>query len=371
MTRIRSFAVIIALFLVQDAFSQITINRPFFESRRGVTSVTTSFYLEENLPIETLNAIISQSGPNKSFNFGAIAFPSTPESVVQSRTNTTSETHPFQDEAATAESNYVTRIRFAGVPDTTLWTFQKLEDTKITFLGTGTITEPNGEKEYVDIISEFGTFFDVLPHTYLTEWVEESELNFEGIKIITRYFTYVDAWGTLTIPGGRSGSALRLRTETQSSFEIPGFPMPEEPPTISSYIYITLNGITATIDVEFDPESEEYVPVAVQYSYDGGEFTSSIDRDSANLPDGFTLSQNYPNPFNPSTTITFSLPFTADATINVYDMAGRVVSSMKLPGTTAGQHSVQFDASRLSSGVYLYRLEAGGFTTAKMFTLVK
>jgi len=193
----------------------------------------------------------------------------------------------------------------------------------------------------------------------------------EGFEFVTKIFTYIDAWGTLTVPGGRSASALRLRSETQTILNIPGFPMPEAPPMLTGYTYITNAGISASIDVELDPETEEYVPVAVYYSVDGGEFTSSIGRDRVDLPEGFTLSQNYPNPFNPTTTIDFSLPFTADATIRVYDMTGRVVSTIRMPGTTAGTHSVQFDASKLSSGVYLYRLDAGGFTTAKMFTLVK
>jgi hypothetical protein len=152
---------------------------------------------------------------------------------------------------------------------------------------------------------------------------------------------------------------------------IPGFPAPESDPMITGYTYITNAGISASIDVELDPETEEYVPIAVYYSVDGGEFTSSIGRDRVDLPEGFTLSQNYPNPFNPTTTIDFSLPFTADATIRVFDMTGRIVATVRMPGTTAGTHSVQFDATNLSSGVYVYKLDAGGFSTAKMFTLVK
>jgi hypothetical protein len=371
MSRLSVIALILALFLVQDAYSQIIINRQVYESARGKTVVNTSFYMEENLPIEALNTIIAQSGANKSFNFSGITFPSAPDMVTRSRTNNVGESHPFQDEASLAAANYATRIQFAGVPDTVSWSFLKLEDSKVTVLGSGTLIESNGEKEYFDIIGQFGEFFEPLPHTFGSEWVEETEISVEGFKIVTKIFTYVDAWGTLTIPGGRSGNAIRLRSETSTKIEIPGFPMPDEPQRITSYTYITLSGISATIDVEFDPETEKYIPVAVQYSKDGGEFTSSIGRDRVELPEGFTLSQNYPNPFNPTTTIDFSLPFTADATIKVYDMTGRVVSSINMPGTSAGIHSVQFDASRLSSGVYMYRLEAGGFTTAKMFTLVK
>jgi len=372
MSRLSIIVLIIALFIVQDAHAQITINRQTYESARGQTQVSTSFFLEDDaVPVDVLLNIIAQVGASKTFNFSGIPFPSTPEMVVQSRTNNVGESHPFMDEAIFADGNYATRIRFAGVPDTTLWTFMKLENTRITTLGTGTVIESTGEKEVFDILGEFGEFYDPLPHSYESEWVEETEFSFGGFNIITKIYTYVDAWGTLSVPGGRSGSALRLRSESQTIFNMPGVPMPEEPPTITSYTYITHNGISATIDVELDPETEEYVPVSVQYSYLGGEFTSSISRDKVDLPEGFTLSQNYPNPFNPTTTIDFSLPFTADAIIKVYDMTGRIVSTINMPATSAGSHSVQFDASRLSSGVYLYRLDAGGYSTAKMFTLVK
>lgn len=371
MSKLPIIALIIAFFFVQEAYSQITINRQVYESARGKTVVNTSFYVEENLPIETLNGIIAQIGANKTFNFSGITFPSAPDMVTRSRTNNLGETHPFHQEPSLSASNYATRIQFAGVPDTVSWSFLKLEDSKITVVGSGTLIESNGEKEFFDIIGQFGEFFEPLPHTFGSEWVEETEIAVEGYKIITKMYTYIDAWGTLIIPGGRSGSAIRLRSETSTNIDIPGFPKPDEPQRITSYTYITLNGISATIDVEFDPEAEKYIPIAVQYSYDGGEFTSSIVRDRVDLPEGFSLSQNYPNPFNPSTNIDFSLPFTADATIRVYDMTGRIISSVNLPGTTAGNHSVQFNATNLSSGVYLYRLEAGGFTTAKMLTLVK
>ncbi len=362
---------VLLIFPISEVLGQITISRQTYESARGKTMVSTSYYMEENLPIETLNTIIAQAGANKSFNFSGIVFPSTPDQVIRSRTNNLGESHPFQDEPSLAEANFNTRVEIAGVPDTVAWSFLKLEDTKVTILGSGTIIESTGEKEYVDLVEQFGGFFDPLPQTYQTEWVEELTVSAEGFELVTKIYTYIDAWGTLTVPGGRSASALRLRTETQTIINIPGFPMPEEPPMLSGYTYITNAGISASIDVELDPETEEYFPIAVYYSVDGGEFTSSIGRDKVDLPEGFSLSQNYPNPFNPTTTIDFSLPFTADATIRVYDLTGRVVSTIRLPGTTAGTHSVQFDATNLSSGVYLYRLDAGGYSTAKTFTLVK
>jgi len=85
------------------------------------------------------------------------------------------------------------------------------------------------------------------------------------------------------------------------------------------------------------------------------------------LPTEFVLQGNYPNPFNPTTTIQFDLPETADVTVQVLDLLGREV--MALPSRTmeAGAgHSVQINASSLSSGIYLYRVIAHGATSTSM-----
>jgi flagellar hook assembly protein FlgD len=90
-------------------------------------------------------------------------------------------------------------------------------------------------------------------------------------------------------------------------------------------------------------------------------------------PNDFTLSQNYPNPFNPTTNISYGLPKAANVEIKVYDMAGREVAELVSRKQSAGRHTVQFNASSLASGVYVYRLtavssEAAGNT---MYTLTR
>lgn len=69
-----------------------------------------------------------------------------------------------------------------------------------------------------------------------------------------------------------------------------------------------------------------------------------------------SLMQNYPNPFNPSTVINYELPYNANVSVKVYDIAGKEVASLFTGYQTEGTHSVQFNASNLSSGVYFYRL---------------
>jgi hypothetical protein len=88
--------------------------------------------------------------------------------------------------------------------------------------------------------------------------------------------------------------------------------------------------------------------------------------------DEFRLNQNYPNPFNPSTTISFNLPNAADVTLTVYNVLGqRVATLLNNKKYTSGSHTLSFDASNLASGVYIYRLEAGSFTSLKRMTLIK
>jgi hypothetical protein len=89
------------------------------------------------------------------------------------------------------------------------------------------------------------------------------------------------------------------------------------------------------------------------------------------LPTEFALDQNFPNPFNPSTEIRFALPEDANVVLEVYNMTGQLVATLTNKAFKAGQHTVRFDASRLSSGVYLYRLQAGKFTASQKMTLIK
>ena len=89
------------------------------------------------------------------------------------------------------------------------------------------------------------------------------------------------------------------------------------------------------------------------------------------LPKEFALHQNYPNPFNPITTIEFSLPESRLVRLEVFDIVGRNVSTLINTQKEAGFHSVQFNGSGLSSGVYLYRIQAGDFVQVKKLLLVK
>jgi len=98
---------------------------------------------------------------------------------------------------------------------------------------------------------------------------------------------------------------------------------------------------------------------------------TSSDELHYNIPHAFSLYQNYPNPFNPATSIRYELPENALVTLEVFDMLGRRVATLVNEAQASGQHQAAFDATGLSSGLYLYRLQAGEFSQTRKMLLVK
>jgi len=88
-------------------------------------------------------------------------------------------------------------------------------------------------------------------------------------------------------------------------------------------------------------------------------------------PVKFALEQNYPNPFNPTTNIQYSVPARTMVSLKIYNVIGQEVATLVNQEKEAGSYAVSFDASKLSSGVYFYRLQAGGNIDSKKLVLVK
>ncbi len=111
-------------------------------------------------------------------------------------------------------------------------------------------------------------------------------------------------------------------------------------------------------------------------NYIGASCSVSCDCGGSNKPkekaiEKYELQQNYPNPFNPVTKITFSIPAANNVKLVVYDLTGKIVATLMNEYKNIGTYSVEFDASNLSSGIYLYKVESGTFTEIKKMLLVK
>ena len=105
--------------------------------------------------------------------------------------------------------------------------------------------------------------------------------------------------------------------------------------------------------------------------YKEGGVVSVKEMPSKIIPKAFTLFQNYPNPFNPSTSISFNLPSRSYVSLKVFDILGREVATLVSEMLFAGEHSRQWNASNMSSGIYFYRMQAGSFVETKKLVLLR
>ncbi len=108
-----------------------------------------------------------------------------------------------------------------------------------------------------------------------------------------------------------------------------------------------------------------------QIDNDGAFKYSNVTEVVVGIPAEFSLVQNYPNPFNPSTTINFNMPTSGSVKIVVFNTLGQEVTTLVNGYQEAGFHSVNFNASQLTSGIYFYQMEAGNFKSVKKMILAK
>ena len=164
-----------------------------------------------------------------------------------------------------------------------------------------------------------------------------------------RYF--VDAYGTLTLPGSITQEALRIRKMDIYSGSSNGFR--------AGYIFLAKNGASVQLAViDTSATSGTVAVTSVQWTNPAPTSVRTV----VDVPKTFGLDQNYPNPFNPVTNIGFRVsgPGSSSVKLGVYDMLGREVALLVDERKPAGEYRVEFNGSGLASGIYHYRLTAAG-----------
>ena len=117
-----------------------------------------------------------------------------------------------------------------------------------------------------------------------------------------------------------------------------------------------------------------YVLADVSYANEETKYTDNavtITISVNDIPTEFSLEYNIPNPFNPSTAINYQLSVDSDVELSIYDMNGKIVSTLVSEAKSAGYHSVDWNASLFPSGIYFYRLIAGDYVETKKMVVLK
>lgn len=188
----------------------------------------------------------------------------------------------------------------------------------------------------------------VIGENVVLNWITSSELNNSGFEIQKANHTStslsVTEWGGIGFISGNS-------TTTGKSF----------------YSFVDQSAVAGKSFYRLK-----------QIDFDGSFEYSNIVEVDFNLPIEFSLEQNYPNPFNPSTKIKYNIPSVIstigrnlNVLLKVYDVLGNEIAILVNEEKPAGNYEVNFDASKLSSGVYFYKLQAGNFAETKKMNLIR
>jgi hypothetical protein len=138
-------------------------------------------------------------------------------------------------------------------------------------------------------------------------------------------------------------------------------------------------GITTYTDTQLEEGTEYTYRLAAYNTETESDYSNTTSAttiivsvsENDNVPSGFKLYQNFPNPFNPTTVIEFSLPRQMNASLKIYSLNGKEVAELTNGNLTSGVHRINFNAEKLSSGVYFYSLRAGNYLQTKKLIVLK
>ncbi|RKY97245.1 MAG: hypothetical protein DRQ13_04905 [Ignavibacteriae bacterium] len=182
-----------------------------------------------------------------------------------------------------------------------------------------------------------------------------------------------------TFTASTNKSGIVLNWSTASEINNHGFEVErsQDDKTFYRIGFVKGTGTTTEIQSYSFVDDIEYSGVKTYYyrlrqvDFDGRSQYSDVVNVDFDVPKDFVLSQNYPNPFNPSTKITYALPNQSPVVIKVYDLTGQEVITLVDEVKEAGTYEINFDALNFSSGVYIYQMRAGDFSSVKKMSILK
>ena len=210
--------------------------------------------------------------------------------------------------------------------------------------------------------------------TFLDNFQAQYELE-EGLIVrnigITQFTG--DAFGNIILPDGSNHAALRVKIfrQTADTMFVMGIPLSTTEVKATTYEWYTSESKFPVFGISYlEINVNGNITTDKQVDYNTGTPTNVSD-EPKQIVSGFELLQNYPNPFNPRTKIRWQSSVGGHQTLKIYNILGTEVAILVDEYKPAGSYEVDFDASNLSSGVYLYKLQAGEFVQTRKMTLIK
>lgn len=365
---------ILLMFSTSLIYSQITITQSDYNAIFAVGNTTTALGSTTATSID-----IGQPGGNNVWDFSAFV-PN--EFFSQSYISPAATPHA----SIFPSANVAEYFTFTFSPDDTTtvtgesWNYISTGTTSLEY---GTVSEntnvtPNTQTLIASVRTHFPPSDQYkLPIDFNESWSvndsTQSENTLNGVSTgtttesaVTNFI--VDAWGTMTLPGGSSFSVLRLREQEISTTYFMGFPVFTN--TSVEYTFLSKTGdfFSVSADDENPPNSGT---INGTIGWTGDPPVTDVKEITGILPSEFNLSQNYPNPFNPSTLIEYSLTTESFVDLKVYDILGNEVAVLVNEEQNAGTYRANFSGDGLSSGLYIAQITAGNLTQSIKMTLLK
>lgn len=176
-------------------------------------------------------------------------------------------------------------------------------------------------------------------------------------------------WNTILQPGFTDLPPATQDTDQFINFGL--FSIPSGEMRRLAYAISVAQTDTPTNDADINAVSNQLSQAQAFWFENNGFWTEVTDDNSIQIPKTIKLFQNYPNPFNPTTLIEYALPEASVVKLEVFNVIGQKVATLVNNRQNAGHHSVNFDASELSSGIYIYRLSTDNDVQTRTMVLVK
>ena len=229
------------------------------------------------------------------------------------------------------------------------------------------VTGPGLDTIYIERVNYITAIF---PLHYGEKFVEgHDSLNFGfGSYMVTTLNVHYDAFGTITFPDG-TFNALRETLVSQTDTYVNGSLSNSTITHTISWLTKAYGNFNAYIDTnsKISGDVSVYQPLLNLVE----NYSTAVNESISNIPEKYELFQNYPNPFNPTTTITYSLPKNSFVILTIYDLLGREVTTLVNEEKHSGTYKVNWNAQNKPSGIYFYKITAGGYSKINKMILLK